>query len=108
MGPALTGRDAVAADIAPILSRATPRPPEEWPTVTARPVGLLAKLGEALEWPLTRVEKDLVGEALAHEARATGMRPAADAEGLSRTEARTHLHRIQGRWFPGVANGRKA
>jgi len=38
LGEPLTARDAVAADIAPILSRDTPRAPEDWPDVTARPV----------------------------------------------------------------------
>ena len=37
LGPPLTGRDAVAADIAPILARTTPRAQEDWPAVTARP-----------------------------------------------------------------------
>jgi phospholipase C len=38
LGPPLTGRDAVAADIAPILTRDVPRPQEDWPEVTPRPV----------------------------------------------------------------------
>jgi phospholipase C len=38
LGPPLTARDAVAADIAPILSLDTPRPPEQWPDVTPQPV----------------------------------------------------------------------
>ena len=36
LGPPLTGRDTVAADIAPILTRNTPRAQEDWPEVTAR------------------------------------------------------------------------
>jgi phospholipase C len=38
LGPPLTARDAVAADLAPILSLDTPRPPEQWPDVTPQPV----------------------------------------------------------------------
>jgi phospholipase C len=38
LGPALTGRDATARDIAPVLSLAAPRTPDQWPEVTARPV----------------------------------------------------------------------
>jgi phospholipase C len=38
LGPALTGRDAVAADLAPVLSLSTPRDPADWPAVTPRPV----------------------------------------------------------------------
>ena len=38
LGSPLTGRDATAADIAPVLTRATPRAQEDWPEVTPRPV----------------------------------------------------------------------
>jgi phospholipase C len=38
LGVPLTGRDAVAADIAPVLSLSTPRDPADWPAVTPRPV----------------------------------------------------------------------
>jgi len=38
LGAPLTARDAVAPDIAPILSLAKPRAPEDWPDVTPLPV----------------------------------------------------------------------
>ncbi|HEX3459181.1 MAG TPA: alkaline phosphatase family protein [Candidatus Baltobacteraceae bacterium] len=38
LGPPLTARDAIAPDIAPILSLDAPRPPERWPDVTPQPV----------------------------------------------------------------------
>jgi phospholipase C len=38
LGPPLTGRDAIAADLAPVLSLAAPRDPADWPRVTPRPV----------------------------------------------------------------------
>jgi phospholipase C len=38
LGAPLTGRDAIAADIAPVLSLDTPRDPADWPDVAARPV----------------------------------------------------------------------
>ena len=38
LGPPLTGRDATAADIAPVLARDTPRAQEDWPDVTPQPV----------------------------------------------------------------------
>jgi phospholipase C len=38
LGPALTARDAIARDIAPILSRSEPRDPNDWPNVTSLPV----------------------------------------------------------------------
>src|SRR5579875_185364 len=38
LGPPLTGRDAAAPDLAPVLTLERPRPPEDWPQVTPRPV----------------------------------------------------------------------
>ena len=106
LGPPLTARDAIAPDIAPILMRDTPRAQEEWPAVTARPVGLVSKLVSAVEHPLSRLEKDLVAEALALEAGSENRAQEVDVESLRRGEARGHLVRIQGKMFPGVAQGR--
>jgi phospholipase C len=36
LGPPLTARDAVAADIAPVLTLTTPRDPQDWPDVVPR------------------------------------------------------------------------
>jgi phospholipase C len=38
LGQPLTARDAVAPDIAPVLSLDTPRPPEDWPDALPLPV----------------------------------------------------------------------
>jgi phospholipase C len=38
LGAPLTARDAIAADLAPILSLETPRDPADWPDVTPQPV----------------------------------------------------------------------
>jgi phospholipase C len=38
LGMPLTARDAIAADLAPVLTLDTPRDPAAWPDVTARPV----------------------------------------------------------------------
>ena len=38
LGDPLTARDAVAADIAPLLTLDSPRDPASWPEVAARPV----------------------------------------------------------------------
>ncbi len=54
LGPPLTGRDAVAADIAPILTRDAPRPQEDWPEVTARPVPPLLDPMVQMDKPLPR------------------------------------------------------
>ena len=47
LGPPLTGRDAIAPDIAPVLSLAEPRPPETWPDVTAAARARLRRGGRA-------------------------------------------------------------
>jgi len=38
LGPPLTGRDAVAAELSPVFSLDTPRDPDAWPEVSPRPV----------------------------------------------------------------------
>ncbi len=38
LGPPLTGRDAVARDITPVLTLDSPRPPEQWPDPVPQPV----------------------------------------------------------------------
>jgi phospholipase C len=38
LGPPLTGRDAVAADLSPVFSLDAPRDPAGWPEVSPRPV----------------------------------------------------------------------
>jgi len=38
LGAALTARDAIAADLAPVLSLESPRDPADWPNVIPRPV----------------------------------------------------------------------
>ncbi len=108
LGGPLTRRDEIAADIAPILNRKVPRPPEDWPEVSPRPLGEFAKLEEAFELPLTRLERDLVGEALAHEASANGTSVAADPAVISRREAHRHMSRIRDKMFSGIAKGRQA
>jgi phospholipase C len=106
LGPPLTQRDAIAADLAPVLARPSPRPPEEWPTVAARPMGLIVKVEEALAWPLTRLERDLAGEALAHEASSQNARLDMNIGELGRKEALRHLRRIRDNMFPSVSHGR--
>jgi phospholipase C len=107
LGPPLTNRDAAAPDIAPILTRAEPRPPAEWPRVVAKPLGFGAKVVDFFERPLARLERDLVGEAMMHESRVTGR--AIDEVRTLRTRGDAHRHgtRIRDQFFPGVAGGRK-
>ena len=106
LGPPLTARDATAADLAPVLTRSTPRVPDSWPVVAPMRPSLLDRAEEILDRPLSRLERDLLGEALSLEATRTGHVPAADPEVVGRREARGHLTRIQAAYFPGVARGR--
>jgi phospholipase C len=57
LGPALTARDAVARDIAPVLSLDTPRPPEDWPDAIPRPVPPFAPEAIPSDVPLRALSK---------------------------------------------------
>lgn len=105
LGAPLTQRDAMARDIAPLLNRTSPRPREEWPAVTYRS-SFLERVEEDFFRPLGGLENNLVGEALAHEARVNVSSAAGDPEMMGVRSARTHLKRIRDQMFPGVANGR--
>jgi phospholipase C len=108
LGEPLTQRDAIAPDLRPVLARLEPRPAGSWPIATPRPVPLGTRLLGAIDSPLSHLERDLVGEALAHEAALEGGLPQADAQTIGRREARDHLRRIRDKWFPGLARGRSS
>lgn len=65
LGPPLTARDAAAADMAPVLSLDTPRPPEDWPEVTPRPVPPFDPKALAPHVPLTSLPRVALFGALA-------------------------------------------
>ena len=113
LGPALTRRDAGAPSFLPFLTRSSMLAPKDWPQVTPRKQGILSRTEqdllrriEVLDSPMEKLERDLLGDALAHEARIQGTRPAADATQVSHREAHEHFRRIGSKFFPGVANGR--
>jgi phospholipase C len=109
LGPPLTGRDATAPGLAPVLARARPREPEAWPRVRpSRTRRWTRAVAQVVERPLARLERALVAEALAHEARAAGRESTTETGSLSRVAATVHLGRIRDQLFPGVANGRDA
>jgi phospholipase C len=114
LGRPLTARDALAPSFLPTLNRSRPRTPEEWPRVSLRRPGTgerfgaeLFRLLQAINPPMERLERDLLGDALAHEARAARRPPAADPARVSHREAHDHFRRISNRTFPGVSNGRQ-
>ena len=114
LGAPLTARDANAPNFLSVLSLKVPRPPIDWPSVSPRTMGLvervedaaLAKI-EALHSPMERLERDLLGDALAHEARVTGKAVRGDSERATHREAHEHFRRIRDSMFTAIANGRQ-
>ncbi len=102
LGSPLTRRDATAADIAPILSRDSPRSPDTWPAIPTPKIRLLTRVTAAIEHPFDRLERELVGDAVAYEARAASGESRVDVEALSHREAHGHLRRIGKDMFPGI------
>jgi phospholipase C len=67
LGKPLTARDAIAPDLAPILSLNQPRPPEQWPSVVPRPVPKFDKKFLPQDRPLTDEARGLLHAVLALE-----------------------------------------
>lgn len=114
LGAPLTARDAAAPSFLPLLSRERPRAPESWPTVVPVPSGPLTELGrellariEDLDSPMEHLERDLLGDALAHEARVKNQPPVADSGRVSHRQAHQHFKRIASELFTGIVNGRQ-
>ncbi len=59
LGPPLTGRDAVAPGIAQVLTRETPRLPEDWPDVVPHPVPDFDVAVVKMDAPLAPLPKGL-------------------------------------------------
>lgn len=57
LGAPLTARDAVAADIAPVLSLETPRAPEDWPGAVPLPVPPFSSQAMPRDVPLRALSK---------------------------------------------------
>ena len=102
LGPPLTGRDAVAADIAPVLTRDTPRPQEDWPEVTARPVPQMADPLVPLDEPLPPLGKYMLGAAIALDTMHTGHTPTIDAKTATGQQAHDYMVDRRARIWPGL------
>jgi phospholipase C len=102
LGPSLTGRDAVAADIAPILTRDTPRPHEDWPEVTARPVPPLLDPMAPMDKPLPPLGQVLLGVAIALDTMHTGHVPTIDPKTATAQQAHEYVLDRQARIWPGL------
>lgn len=113
LGPPLTRRDADAPSLTSLLNRPTPRDAKDWPAVQPRTTTPLEWLEdqflreiEKLQPQMERLERDLLGDALAHEARVNGTAPVADSETVSHRQAHEHFRRIRNTMFDGIATGR--
>jgi phospholipase C len=102
LGPPLTGRDAVAADIAPILTRDAPRPQEDWPEVSARPVPPLLDPMVQMDKPLPPLGKYLLGVAIALDTMNTGKVPDIDPKTATGQQTRDYVLDRQARIWPGL------
>lgn len=103
LGTPLTGRDAGAPDLGPVLTREHSRPPQDWPDVVPRPVpgfdepllpldAPLSPLGQAFAMGSLALVKQL-GQAVP-DIRHPGDLQGRDAIGL--------VHEAVGRLFPGL------
>jgi phospholipase C len=107
LGQPLTQRDADAADLAPLLNRTTPRPPEEWPEIAPIPVGRATELLDFIDKPIASLGRHLFEAALAHESKATGEPIPIDPAGVTHRRAQAHLRTLQKTAFLGIRNGRQ-
>jgi phospholipase C len=103
LGPPLSGRDATARSIAPVLSLDTPREPEDWPEVVARPVPELGGPVVPPDAPISSLQKGALftlvamGRNLGHAV--PDIREEAEIKGA---EAITMIGDLFGRLFPGL------
>jgi phospholipase C len=103
LGPPLTARDAMAADIGPVLSLGQPRPPEDWPDVMPR---LVPAFNAALlppNQPLSVLGKALLGAVLEFEKMLGAKVPAIPKDTNITGAAAMALMRNAGfKLFPGL------
>jgi phospholipase C len=102
LGPPLTARDASAPDIAPVLTRSTPRAPEDWPDVTPQPLRGLQRARSSLDQRLTAMGQALLGLVIALDTHYTGNIPDLDPETATVTEATDYLNERSPRFWPGL------
>ena len=102
LGPPLTGRDAVAADIAPVLTRDTPRVQEDWPELAAREVPPLPGTLVAMDQPLPPLGRYLLGTAIALDTMNSGHVPDIDPNTATGQQAHDYMIDRQARIWPGL------
>src|SRR5215831_12087345 len=98
LGAPLTARDASAPSVTPALTRATPRPPEDWPEVRPQ----LAATPASLDKPLPPLGQHLLGVAIALDSHHTGHVPDLDPSTATGRQANDYLNDRTGRIYPGL------
>jgi len=106
LGPPLTARDAVAADIAPILSLDAPRPPEQWPNVTPQPVPPFNTALLPPNLPLSVLGKGIFFGILAFEKSLGAKVPEISRDtGITGAQAQEIIRNMSLEIFPGLRYG---
>jgi len=98
LGPPLTARDATAPSITPVLTRDTPRPPEDWPEVTPPPTTTPVPLHK----PLPPLGQHLLGAAIALDTHHTSHVPDIDPRTATGHQANDYLNDRTTRIYPGL------
>jgi phospholipase C len=103
LGAPLTRRDATAPDIAPILTRGTPRRQEDWPEVTPRAVPQGPDRMMPPDQKLPPLGQYLLGAAIELDTRYTGYQPDIDPRTATGQQARDYVNERTVRIWPGLA-----
>ncbi|MFY9739042.1 MAG: alkaline phosphatase family protein [Candidatus Cybelea sp.] len=105
LGPPLTARDAIAPDIAPILSLDTPRPPEQWPDVTPQPVPQFNRALLPPNLPLSVLGKSMFLGILAFEKSLGAKVPEISPDSsITGAQAEETIRNMSFDIFPGLRN----
>jgi phospholipase C len=100
LGPAFSARDAVASDIAPVLSLDSPRSPEDWPRVNAAPVPQFDVAQMAADIPLRPMARAALSGLFALGKELGHAVPDTFHQGIKCGEAISMLHDTFGHVFP--------
>ena len=87
-----------APSITPVLTRATPRPPEDWPEVTPQ----LAATPAPLDKPLPPLGQHLLGVAIALDTHHTSHVPDIDPRTATARQANDYMNDRTGRIYPSL------
>ncbi len=106
IGIELTARDETAADIAPVLSRRTPRPQEDWPEVAPRPVPQVNGAPVASDNPLGPLGVYLLGVAMELDTHSTGYVCDLDPATATLQQAEDYMNDRMPKVMPGLTSVR--